>query len=309
MHFRSLLCTAILIFSLSTSLKAESLQVVVSVRPITLLVQELTQSLPVKIQTLLPRGATPHDYALKLSDIREIQQADLVVWLGPGSEAYLSKAMTHADHQVIWEALPGLNLLPLRGALHGGNSHGHEHHHSHDSHLSQLDPHFWLSVPNSLLLLDQILNILVQLYPDGEAQLNKNKNRMQKQLQGHLKKSKEMLAVQTSPFILAHDAYQYIEKDLSIRSLATVVLDPEVNPGIKHIFTLKKWVRSKNVACVVTDPTVSSDLVKKIDPHGHLKRIAIDPLGWDFTDNQYSEWINRTYQKLEACLATTNLNS
>ena len=46
----------------------------------------LTQGLPVQVTTLLPQGATPHDYALKPSDLRALMEADLVVWLGEDNE-------------------------------------------------------------------------------------------------------------------------------------------------------------------------------------------------------------------------------
>ena len=74
-----LLPVILLCFPFYLQAQTKPLQVVVSVRPVALLVQELTQGLTVEVNTLLPQGATPHDYALKPSDIKAIAAADLAL--------------------------------------------------------------------------------------------------------------------------------------------------------------------------------------------------------------------------------------
>ena len=38
---------------------------------------------------LLPDGASEHDYSLRPSDVKRLQNADLVVWIGPEMEAFM----------------------------------------------------------------------------------------------------------------------------------------------------------------------------------------------------------------------------
>jgi len=64
---------------------APALTVVASVRPLALLINDLTQGAEVEVKTLLPRGATPHDYALKPSDLKAVAAADVSGNVGPGS--------------------------------------------------------------------------------------------------------------------------------------------------------------------------------------------------------------------------------
>ena len=43
-------------------------------------------------QVLLPDGASEHDYSLRPSDVKRLQNADLVVWIGPEMEAFMDKS-------------------------------------------------------------------------------------------------------------------------------------------------------------------------------------------------------------------------
>ncbi|WP_375141910.1 metal ABC transporter solute-binding protein, Zn/Mn family, partial [Klebsiella pneumoniae] len=39
-----------------------------------------------------PDGASEHDYSLRPSDVKRLQNADLVVWIGPEMEAFMDKS-------------------------------------------------------------------------------------------------------------------------------------------------------------------------------------------------------------------------
>lgn len=66
---------------------------------------------------LVPANASPHNFSLKLSHIRRIQKAQLVIWLGPELEPYLAKVMSripsHKQFIINNEGLPlGYGLHP-----------------------------------------------------------------------------------------------------------------------------------------------------------------------------------------------------
>ena len=159
-----LLPVILLCFPFYLQAQTKPLQVVVSVRPVALLVQELTQGLTVEVNTLLPQGATPHDYALKPSDIKAIAAADVVVWMGAVNEPYLKGAVAKAKTSVDWSAQPGLIRLPLRETMHGDH-HDHAHHGGHEHANAAYDLHFWMSLDNALLLADAVEQSLKNLRP------------------------------------------------------------------------------------------------------------------------------------------------
>ena len=291
----------LLLFSIHAPAQTLPLQVVVSVRPVALVVQELTQGIPVNVQTLLPEGATPHDYALKPSDMKSIASADLVVWMGKVNEPYLKSAVNKAKNAVDWSEQPDLIRLPLRAAMHEEHDHASHHHAGHDHDSAGYDLHFWMSMDNALLLADALEQAIASLRPDHSAMLASNKAEFKQRLQQQRLQTRGLLAQAKGSFLLSHDAYHYLEEDLNTFSDGAITLDPEIKPGIKHLMAIKKRVQEENIGCVLTDPTVSNALLDKVDRNPPLTRIAIDPLAWDYKGERYSEWLSSAYVKMVVC--------
>ena len=290
----------ILLLFISFQLPAQTLQVVVSVRPVALLVQELTRDMPVSVQTLLPEGATPHDYGLKPSDIKAIATADLVVWMGPANEPYLKGAVARAKNTVDWSAQPELIRLPLRAAMHEEH-HDHSDHAGHDHEAAGYDLHFWMSMDNALILANALVPVFAALLPEHTAALASNQADLKRRLQQQRLQTRGLLAQSKGAFLLSHDAYHYLEEDLDTFSDGAITLDPEIKPGIKHLMAIKKRVEEHNIGCVLTDPSVSSALLDKVDRDPPLTRVSIDPLAWDYKGEKYSEWLSSAYVKMVVC--------
>ncbi|MEC8812630.1 MAG: zinc ABC transporter substrate-binding protein [Pseudomonadota bacterium] len=279
--------------------------IMVSMRPIALLVQELTQGLPVQVTTLLPQGATPHDYALKPSDLRAMMEADLVVWLGEAGEPYLEGVVARTGAQIAWSALPGLVQLPPRPALHEDHQGGHDHHHVDSQqghhHSTTFDLHFWFSVDNAVTLADAVEQALLARDPKLKNALAQNKAALVQRLQQQRDQSRLLLAQAAGPFMLSHDAYYYLEQDLGIQSEGAISLDPEIKPGVKHLMAIKGRIEDHKVRCVISDPSVSNALLNKVDTQPPLVRLSIDPLAWDYQGNGFSEWLSSVYVKMVVC--------
>lgn len=280
----------------------QSTQMVVSMRPIALLAQELTEGLPVEITTLLPAGATPHDYALKPSDLRLIAGADLLVWLGEQGESYLAGVVDKARVQIEWAEVPGMVHLAPRSAMHNAQgSHQSGHHHD-----AQYDLHFWFGVDNAIALINTMEKTLLASNPQLNDGLANNKSLMIKRLQQQRSQSKALLAQGAGPFLLSHDAYYYLEEDLGIHSEGAISLDPEIKPGVKHLMAIKDRIKADKVRCVISDPSVSDALLNKVDTQPPMKRISIDPLAWDYQGKRFSEWLSSIYVKMVVCTTASS---
>lgn len=308
MNRRSMGLVCLMLTLLPATLRAadtEPYRVLASIRPIALLIQELTTGLPVQVDTLLPAGATTHDYALSPSDLTRIKRADWVVWLGATSEPYLRKIVQPHPRQLAWESLPRLLRLPARAALHGAAP---EHHDDHDHHhhgSDGFDPHIWWSVPNAILLARALEQRLTRDRPTWQAPLLQQRQRFEQHLLAQLVEQRARFAIGFKPFLLAHDAFHYLEEDLGIQSDAAMLLDPEAKPGVKHLLALKTRVQEQNIGCVITGALVPASLIDKIDGKPPLLRQPLDELGWDYAGDRYSEWLAHAYDKLAGCVGLT----
>ena len=74
-------------------------------------------------------GASEHDYSLRPSDVKRLQNADLVVWIGPEMEAFMDKSTQSiaANKKVTIAELDGVKPLLITGADDDDDHHGHDH--------------------------------------------------------------------------------------------------------------------------------------------------------------------------------------
>ena len=131
---------------------ATPIKVVTSIKPLALLTKLALGDIA-DVHTLVPTGASPHDYALKVSDRRALAEADLVVWVGPQMERFLERVVDQlpAKQVVTLEQLPGL-VWP--DEVQNGHHHHHDNHH-HDDHGSR-DLHLWLNPDNGLRVVEAL---------------------------------------------------------------------------------------------------------------------------------------------------------
>ena len=69
--------------------------VLASVKPLGFITSSIANGVT-DTQILVPAGASPHDYSLKLSDVQKVKSADLVLWVGEDIDAFLSRQLNNS---------------------------------------------------------------------------------------------------------------------------------------------------------------------------------------------------------------------
>ena len=115
--------------------------VVTSIKPVSMVVAAIAGD-RAEIEQIVSNSASPHDFALRPSDLRKINNADAVVWVGESLERFLEKPLENAgkeDTAIEWLALSGMNLHNFAE----GHDHGHDDHdeHDHEGHDHDHDKH------------------------------------------------------------------------------------------------------------------------------------------------------------------------
>ncbi len=187
--------------------------VVSSVRPLGFIAAAIADGVT-STEVLLPDGASPHDYALRPRDVQRLQSAELVVWVGPEMEAFLTKPLaSHATSpQISLASLPAIKnaLIKENGhhddehaeaaehehheaAGHDDADHQHEHEYAHESadahhdhgadevadaheghHHGEYNMHIWLSPAMAKQTAIAIHAKLLELMPQKKDKLDAN---------------------------------------------------------------------------------------------------------------------------------------
>ena len=111
-----------------------------------------------EVRVLLPAGGNEHHHQIKPSDAAALQDAELLVWIGPALTPWLARSAeslaTGSTLRLL--DLPGTRLLAYADAAETHDApEGHDDHAGHD-HADSTDPHAWLDPQNGRLWLAAI---------------------------------------------------------------------------------------------------------------------------------------------------------
>ncbi len=133
-----------------------------------------------EVVLLLPPGGSSHSYEPSPKDIIDINNADLFIYTGDDMEAWVSTILSGIDNK-------DLNVLDLSAniqLINGGETgHDHEHEHEHegeeenifgDSHSHDVDPHYFTSPKNAMVMLQDIYTKIVELDSENAEYYQKN---------------------------------------------------------------------------------------------------------------------------------------
>ena len=315
----ALLATTIL--TTSVTLAKADVKVVASIKPVHSLVAAVMQG--VDTPYLLVDGAgSPHTYALKPSQARQLQDADLVFWMSHDLEAFLEKPIesiaANATSVQLMES-HGLTKLNFREggafASHDHDDHGHDdkdhddHGHDdkdhHDKDHDGVDPHVWLDPANAKAMIHEIEEALVAADPAHAATYEANAEALMLKIDSLVAEvDAELEPVKGRGYVVFHDAYQYFEARFGVSAIGSITVSPEVLPGAERVSELQEKVRDLDAACVFSEPQFKPKLVATVTENTNAGTGVLDPLGATIENGPelYFTLIRNMANSLKECL-------
>ncbi|AKH89389.1 zinc ABC transporter substrate-binding protein ZnuA [Edwardsiella tarda] len=323
---RTLIASALSVCALVGSARAD---VVTSIRPLGFIAAAIADGV-MPTQVLLPDGASPHDYALKPSDIKRLRDADLVVWIGPEMESFLVKP----TQQLEKSKNLSLSTLPtVRSQLIEGDDDDHDHHSSQsekhaeksesaESHIvtngaqtglaadhaddhGQYNMHIWLSPAIAKQVAIAIHDRLVQQSPQNREKLDVNLRKFEQQLEQTQTKVAMMLRpVQGKGYFVFHDAYGYFENAFGLTPLGHFTVNPEIQPGARRLHQIRTQLVEQKAVCVFAEPQFRPAVISAIAQGTPVRQGTLDPLGSaiPLSADSYQVFLTTLAHQYSSCL-------
>ena len=280
---RSLLQVASLAvaLALAPAAAAGAPRVVVTIKPLHALVAGVMEG--VGTPELLIRGAaSPHTYSLRPSEARLLESAQIIFWIGESLETFMERPLTALGSKArVVEVMraPGISLLPGRrgGAwnAHDGEEHGGEDH-------AGGDPHLWLDPENARAIVHVATAVLGEADPGNRGRYATNAAKIVARIDdldaGLLARLSPLREI---PFVVFHDAYQYLERRYALRAVGSITVGPERAPGARRIREIRERIRGSGARCVFSEPQFSPAILANLVEGTGARTAALDPLGAD----------------------------
>jgi zinc transport system substrate-binding protein len=269
---------------------------------------------------VVPPGASPHGYALRPSEARALQEADVVVWIGPALTPWLADpidSLARPDAmRVEIEAAPGVTLLPART---GDGFEPHEHEHAAqegedpdaaDAHEERdhdtVDGHLWLNPANATAAAHAIAEALSGVDPDNAATYAANAAAFATETEALSNRiDAELAPVRNRSWIVFHDAFRYFEDAFDIPASGSVVLQEGVEPSAARVAEIRDRIREARIVCAFTEPQFEPRLLDTV-VEGTGARIGIlDPIGAELAPGPdlYPTLLGGIAEGLAGCLS------
>ncbi len=286
-HLRQLFILLMLAISYSTLAADQNDQLLSSIRPLDLIVNDLVKN-TTRHSTLLNAQQSPHHLQLKPSQRNRLQQASAIFWFGPELEPMMATILL-GDKTLNNRAV---NLQPKIRE----NSHEHDHSHS--------NPHYWLDRHNVTEVSSNISAVITDLYPTLKDELKLSLNALhialdtlEKKLEPELEKSR------SKSYLDLHNAWELLAEDLQLKKFYSIEHQSLEFVGAKSILKLKRDIDSGRYDCIIASPETNLRLVENLISNSSLTRtLVIDPLANDLpADAGFVDFLTRNIRKIADC--------
>ena len=209
----SIFTATLLTFS---NLNAE-VKVVASIKPIHSLVSYVMDGVG-KPSIIVDGSNSPHNFNLKPSNAKDIENADIIFWVGEDIESFLEKPLKSISKKakvIEMMDIKGINKLKFRERNifeehEEHDDHGHGKKDKHDDHghghaHGEYDPHIWLDPHNAEVMVEEIAKQLAAIDPQNAAAYKKNSKNAIEDIEKLIKETKkDMKKVLVTLFFMMH---------------------------------------------------------------------------------------------------------
>ncbi|MDG2018136.1 MAG: metal ABC transporter substrate-binding protein [Porticoccaceae bacterium] len=214
--------------------------IVTSIKPLAIIAKSAFKD-RVRVEYIMPAGQSPHDYVVKLSDIRKLSSANLVFWIGPDFEVRAAKQFA---------AVPATKLVTAMNLIYP--DHEVTATDSHDHHDQDIDPHIWLSSTFAKQLVE---NLSKRLNLQSGEVFSERAQKITEDLLVNAKKGN---------YVVHHQGFGYFVEEFELQSGLSIRDMRGKQQGAKTQYNLRLEGKKRGVSCVFIEPQ-----------HGHKDAMAV----------------------------------
>ena len=306
------------------ALALETKGVITTIQPINSLVSAVIGNTG-KTISLIPAEISPHEFKLKPSDAKKMQEGNIIFYISKHLESDVVKVFDNLPKNIkIVDLLEetGIEHLSIRDNeawerhdhhhghddhddhdkhskkhddhdKHGKKHDDHDHdkhakkHDDHDDHQTKDDVHIWLSPDNAIKIINKANKVLSLYYPQNAKIYDENTKIMIDKI-NKLKAelTKDLAPIKDKPYVVFHDAYQYFEKAFGLNAVGSVALEGDIASSPKQVSYIKEKIVKLKASCVFQEPQFDSKLVKIVVEGTNAQIGTLDPLGVGIKDEK-----------------------
>lgn len=278
----------LLCLSLLTGTAAAAPQVVASIKPLQLIAAAITEGVSTPALAV-GAGQDPHHMSLRPSERRALQQAALVLWVGPMLELPLVDVIAGLDAVVITaQQLPAMHIVATND----------------DS-----DPHLWLDSGNARRIANALATALQQLDAANAAQYSANAARFALALDTlDAEIDQALQPLRAAPWAVSHHAFRYFAQQRGLPEPLALTDSSNNTPGVRSVVTMREQLAAQHIGCLLTEPTENHQQLDALLDGSTVNIVSADVLGTTLEPaaDAYGNLLLQLTQALQRCIGDSH---
>ncbi|RAO15753.1 putative periplasmic metal-binding protein n [Micromonospora noduli] len=227
----------------------------------------------VRVTNLAKPGAEPHDLELNPSQVGEVSDAELIVYL-KGFQPAVDDAVAQNGGD---RAFDVTSVQPLLDASAGGHDHEGEEGHAEES--GGKDPHVWLDPTRLAGIGDQLAQRLGKADPDHAADYTARAAALRADLTALDGEFKHGLATcQRREIVTSHAAFGYLADRYQLDQVGITGLSPDVEPSPQRLAHVIEEAKEHQATTIFFETLVSPKVAETIAGQVGAKTAVLDPI-------------------------------
>nr|WTA66495.1 metal ABC transporter substrate-binding protein [Micromonospora sp. NBC_00855] len=227
----------------------------------------------VRVTNLAKPGAEPHDLELNPSQVGQVSDAELIVYL-KGFQPAVDDAVAQNGGD---RAFDVTTVQPLLDASAGGHDHEGEEGHAEES--GGKDPHVWLDPSRLAGIGDQLAQRLGKADPDHAADYTARATALRADLTTVDGEFKNGLATcQRREIVTSHAAFGYLADRYQLDQVGITGLSPDVEPSPQRLAHVIEEAKEHQATTIFFETLVSPKVAETIAGQVGAKTAVLDPI-------------------------------
>lgn len=206
----------------------------------------------VKVTYLLEKGVDMHNFQPTAEDIINITNSDLMVYVGGESDSSIKDILAGVNTN----AVPLLSLVEVKEEeLLPGMEHDHEQEEEDHAHEAEYDEHVWLSVKNSMEIVNKLCEAVCAVDPDNADSYKANAKAYTDKLIALDKKFEDMVSNAARNIVLIADRFPfaYLADDYGLTCYAAFPgCSAETEAGFETVVFLAETLKANKLPVIFT---------------------------------------------------------
>ena len=204
----------------------------------------------IDLTVLLTPGVEAHDFEISPAAGAAIEGADLILESGAGLETWLDDAIeTIGGEDRVRDLSDGIEL---RRSAEG-----------------EVDPHYWLSAPNAIIMVENARDALVEVAPEAADGISDRATALIGRLEaadGEIRALIDEIPDGRRKVVTDHDALGYFIDEYGLEFVGSVFpsLDVSSDPSARDIELLVETIRELDVPAIFPESAMNPQLVQAV---------------------------------------------